>query len=27
MSHNHPSGDPMPSQGDIDMTKAIIAAG
>lgn len=25
--HNHPSGDPMPSQGDIDMTKAIIAAG
>ncbi|ADU14694.1 RadC family protein [Asticcacaulis excentricus] len=25
--HNHPSGDPMPSQGDIDMTKANIAAG
>lgn len=25
--HNHPSGDPMPSQGDIDMTKAIVAAG
>jgi len=25
--HNHPSGDPMPSQGDIDMTKQIIAAG
>ncbi len=25
--HNHPSGDPMPSQGDIDMTKAVIAAG
>jgi len=27
MIHNHPSGDPMPSQGDIDMTKAIVAAG
>lgn len=27
LCHNHPSGDPMPSQGDIDMTKAIIAAG
>jgi DNA repair protein RadC len=25
--HNHPSGDPMPSQGDIDLTKAIVAAG
>jgi DNA repair protein RadC len=25
--HNHPSGDPMPSQGDIEMTKAIIEAG
>ncbi len=25
--HNHPSGDPTPSQGDIEMTKAIIAAG
>ncbi|MFT4089390.1 MAG: DNA repair protein RadC [Asticcacaulis sp.] len=25
--HNHPSGDPMPSQGDIDMTRAIVAAG
>ena len=25
--HNHPSGDPMPSQGDIDMTKLIVAAG
>lgn len=24
--HNHPSGDPMPSQGDIDMTKLIIDA-
>ena len=25
--HNHPSGDPRPSQPDIDMTQAIIAAG
>jgi len=25
--HNHPSGDPAPSQGDIDLTKAIVAAG
>lgn len=25
--HNHPSGDPMPSKGDIEMTKAIIEAG
>jgi DNA repair protein RadC len=25
--HNHPSGDPSPSQGDIDMTKAIADAG
>jgi DNA repair protein RadC len=24
--HNHPSGDPTPSQADIDMTKRIIAA-
>ncbi len=23
--HNHPSGDPTPSQADIKMTKAIIA--
>ena len=23
--HNHPSGDPSPSQADIQMTKAIIA--
>jgi DNA repair protein RadC len=22
--HNHPSGDPMPSQADIQMTKATI---
>ncbi len=25
--HNHPSGDPAPSQGDIDLTKAIVTAG
>ncbi len=25
--HNHPSGDPTPSAGDIDMTKQIIDAG
>jgi DNA repair protein RadC len=25
--HNHPSGDPSPSQADIDMTKRLIAAG
>lgn len=25
--HNHPSGDPTPSQADIDMTKQIIEAG
>lgn len=25
--HNHPSGDPMPSHGDIELTKAIVAAG
>ena len=24
--HNHPSGDPQPSQADIDMTRAIMAA-
>jgi DNA repair protein RadC len=24
--HNHPSGDPKPSQADIDMTQAIVAA-
>lgn len=24
--HNHPSGDPTPSQADIDMTRAIVAA-
>ncbi|MBP2638318.1 MAG: hypothetical protein H6Q72_4225 [Firmicutes bacterium] len=25
--HNHPSGDPMPSQEDINLTKQLIAAG
>jgi DNA repair protein RadC len=25
--HNHPSGDPSPSQDDIEMTKAIVEAG
>jgi DNA repair protein RadC len=25
MAHNHPSGDPSPSQADITMTKAIVA--
>ena len=25
--HNHPSGDPSPSRGDIDMTRAIVEAG
>lgn len=27
LCHNHPSGDPAPSQADIDMTRAIVAAG
>ena len=26
MIHNHPSGDPTPSQSDITMTRQIIAA-
>ena len=26
IAHNHPSGDPTPSQADIDMTKKVIAA-
>ena len=26
MVHNHPSGDPTPSQADIDMTKQVVAA-
>lgn len=26
LMHNHPSGDPKPSQADIDMTKAIVRA-
>ncbi len=25
--HNHPSGDPAPSEGDVDMTALIVAAG
>jgi DNA repair protein RadC len=24
--HNHPSGDPIPSRADIEMTKQIVAA-
>ena len=27
MVHNHPSGDPTPSQADIDMTRQVIEAG
>jgi DNA repair protein RadC len=27
IAHNHPSGDPTPSQTDIDMTKKVVAAG
>ncbi|HWU12693.1 MAG TPA: DNA repair protein RadC [Caulobacter sp.] len=27
LAHNHPSGDPTPSRPDIDMTKAVMAAG
>ena len=27
MIHNHPSGDPSPSRADIDITRAIVAAG
>jgi len=27
LAHNHPSGDPTPSQSDIDMTHKIIDAG
>ncbi len=27
LCHNHPSGDPTPSQADVDMTHAIMAAG
>ena len=26
MVHNHPSGDPMPSQADIQTTRDIVAA-
>lgn len=25
--HNHPSGDPTPSQADIEMTRQVVAAG
>ena len=27
VAHNHPSGDPMPSQDDIEFTRAIVEAG
>jgi DNA repair protein RadC len=27
MIHNHPSGDPSPSQADIRITRAIVEAG
>lgn len=27
LSHNHPSGDPTPSQEDLDMTRTLISAG
>lgn len=27
MVHNHPSGDPTPSQADIEMTRQVAAAG
>jgi DNA repair protein RadC len=27
LAHNHPSGDPSPSQGDIDATRRVAAAG
>jgi DNA repair protein RadC len=26
MVHNHPSGDPTPSQADIDMTRQVVVA-
>ena len=26
MVHNHPSGDPTPSQADIEMTRQVVAA-
>lgn len=26
LAHNHPSGDPTPSRGDIDMTREVVAA-
>ena len=27
MAHNHPSGDPEPSAADIELTRALVAAG
>ena len=27
LAHNHPSGDPAPSQEDIDVTKRLVSAG
>ena len=27
VAHNHPSGDPIPSDGDIEMTRKLIDAG
>ena len=27
MFHNHPSGDPSPSQDDVDLTRRLVAAG
>lgn len=27
MMHNHPSGDPTPSNADVDMTRQIVEAG
>ena len=27
MAHNHPSGDPQPSEDDLEMTKRLVEAG
>jgi DNA repair protein RadC len=27
IAHNHPSGDPSPSQADMEMTKSLVASG
>lgn len=27
VAHNHPSGDPVPSEGDVEMTRKLVAAG